>query len=61
MNMKHATEFSFGGSEMSYDEMEQLWNAVQSAGKECTVTIRQTSYSDGPYGTSTTTYIDVET
>lgn len=57
--MKQSTQFSFDGEDISYDEVEQLWKAVQNAGKDCTVNIRQSKYDDGPYS-STTTYIDVE-
>ena len=59
MKMKQTTEFSFQGEDMSYDEVEQLWKAVQSVGREAKVTIRQSTYS--AYGSNTkTTYIEVE-
>lgn len=58
--MKQKTEFEFSGEDMSYDEVEQLWNAVQATGQNCVVSIRQSTYNDGPYGSSTTTYIEVE-
>lgn len=60
MKMKHSTEFTLSGGKMSYAEVEQFWNAVQTAGPDCTVTIRQSTYNDGPMGSSTTTYIEVE-
>ena len=58
MKMQQTTEFSFPGSDMSYDEVEQLWKTVEAAGRNCKVVISQSVYSDGPYG-STTTYIEV--
>lgn len=58
--MKHSTEFEFSGKEMSYDEIEQLWNAVKAAGENCTVEIHQTSYDERPYGNYTSTRITIE-
>lgn len=60
MDMKHSTKFTIYGTELDYNDVEKLWMAVQSAGSACTITIDQTKYNEGPYGTSITTYIDVE-
>ena len=60
MRMKQSSEFEFEGDEMSYDEVKQLWTAVESAGEKCVVTISQTSYDERPYGNYTHTTITVE-
>ena len=61
MKMKQSTEFSFQGEDISYDEVEQLWTAVQAAGRGCKVTVEQSQpYRDGPYISPATTTITVE-
>jgi hypothetical protein len=60
MKSKKTIEFTFTGKEMSYKEVEEIWDAVKMAGTDCTVSIEQTNYNEPPYGSSTTTYIEVE-
>ena len=60
MKMKQSTEFKFNGDTMTYCDVQKLWQAVVSAGSKCKVTISQTTYDERPYGTSTTTTIEVE-
>lgn len=60
MKMKQSAEFSSYEKVFSYEEFEAIWNAVQSAGKGCKITIEQTSYEDRPYGGYTRTDITVE-
>lgn len=60
MQMKKTAEFTFQGSYLSYEEFEQIWKAVESAGKNCTISVTAATYNDGPMGSSTTTYIEVE-
>lgn len=58
--MKQSAEFEIPGDELKYQDMEAIWEAVKQAGNNCRITINQSTYSDGPYGSSTTTYIEVE-